>query len=108
MLDFRQAGIPVGVVNTLDRALGNAHVLHRNMVIGMSDGSGHKGRVAGTPVKSTGEAEPPPAYPPPLGRDTRSVLADVLGCSAQEITSLIENQVVFERPINPRSMAEKT
>ena len=108
MLDFRQAGIPVGVVNTLDRALGSAHVMHRNMVVGMSDGAGHKVRVAGNPVKFTGEAEFPPAYPPPLGRDTRSVLADVLGCSAQEITSLIENQVVFERPINPRSMEEKT
>ena len=49
-----------------------------------------------------------PAYPPPLGRDTRSVLADVLGCSAEEITSLVADQVVFERPINAQSMEEKT
>lgn len=108
ILDFRQAGIPVGVVNTLDRALSNAHVLHRNMVVGMSDEAGHTVRVAGNPVKFTGEPEFPPVYPPPLGHDTRSVLADVLGCSAQEITSLIADQVVFERPINPQSMEAKT
>jgi len=108
ILDFRQAGIPVGVVNTLDRALSNAHVLHRNMVVDMSDGAGHAIRVAGNPVKFSGEPEFPPVYPPPLGRDTRSVLADVLGCSAEEITSLIADQVVFERPINPQSMEEKT
>ena len=108
ILDFRQAGIPVGVVNTLVRALSDAHVLHRNMVVGMSDGAGHHVRVAGNPVKFTGEPESPPAYPPPLGRDTRAVLIDVLGCSGEEITSLIADQVVFERPINAQSMEEKT
>ncbi|MBI2960258.1 MAG: CoA transferase, partial [Betaproteobacteria bacterium] len=41
ILDFRKAGIPVGVVNTLDRALADPHVLHRNMVVNMTDEAGH-------------------------------------------------------------------
>lgn len=105
--DFRQASIPVGVVNKLDKALSNPHVLHRNMVVGMSDEAGHNVRVVGNPIKFTGEPEFAPAYPPRFGGDTRSVLADVLGCSAQEIASLIADQVVMDRPAESRPMAAK-
>ncbi|MBI4294115.1 MAG: CoA transferase [Betaproteobacteria bacterium] len=106
ILDFKQAGIPVGVVNKLDHALSDPHVLHRNMVVHMNDEAGHEVRVAGNPVKFTGEPESPPAYPPRFGSDTRSVLSDVLGCSAQEIASLLADQVVLDRmaerkPISP-------
>ncbi len=104
--DFRQAGIPVGGVNKLDKALSNPHVLHRNMVVGMTDEAGHNVRVVGNPIKFTGEPESAPAYPPRFGGDTRSVLSEVLGCSAQEIASLLADQVVLERmaersPISP-------
>lgn len=107
ILDFRQAGIPVGVVNTLDKALSDPHVLHRNMVVGMTDDAGHSVRVAGNPVKFVGEPEFPPVYPPRFGRDTCSVLADVLGCSAAEIDSLIADQVVLERSVDSQSAKAK-
>jgi crotonobetainyl-CoA:carnitine CoA-transferase CaiB-like acyl-CoA transferase len=97
IVDFRKAGIPVGVVNTLDRALTDPHVLHRNMVVNMSDEAGHAVRVVGNPVKFSGEPEFPPGYPPPFGGDTRAVLSDVLGCSAEEIASLLADQVVLDR-----------
>lgn len=95
--EFRKASIPVGVVNTLDRALTDPHVLHRNMVVNMTDEAGHNVRVVGNPVKFTGEPESAPVYPPRFGVDTRAVLADVLGCSAQEIASLLADQVVLDR-----------
>jgi len=107
ILDFKNAGIPVGVVNTVDRALSDHHVLYRNMVVRMTDDAGHEVRVAGNPVKFVGEPESAPAYPPRFGGDTRSVLADVLGCSAQEIASLIADQVVLDRPAEPRPVAAK-
>ena len=97
ILDFKKASIPVGVVNTLDKALSDPHVLHRNMVVRMTDEAGHEVRVAGNPIKFTGEPESPPTYPPRFGADTHAVLADVLGYSTQEIASLIADQVILDR-----------
>jgi len=95
--EFRSVGIPVGVVNTLDRALDNAQVQHRRMVMDLADEAGHRIRVAGNPVKFNDAPEMQSAYPPALGHDTREVLAQVLGCSEKEIADLIAEQTVYEQ-----------
>lgn len=92
---FRASAIPVGVVNTLDRALTDPHVQHRNMVLDLG-GEGRPVRVAGNPVKFTGEQEPAAVYPPPLGADTGSVLTRVLGWPPERVEALLKQGVLLD------------
>lgn len=91
---FRAKGIPVGSVNTLDRALRDAQVQHRQMVLPLDDGRGHRIEVAGNPIKFTGEAPGPDRYPPRLGEDNAHVLRDVLQWDAARIAALVEAGVL--------------
>jgi CoA:oxalate CoA-transferase len=92
---FRASAIPVGVVNTLDRALNDPHVQHRNMVLDLG-GEGRRVRVAGNPVKFIGEKEPEAVYPPPLGADTGSVLTRVLGWTPERVEALLKQGVLLD------------
>lgn len=92
---FRASAIPVGVVNTLDRALNDPHVQHRNMVLDLG-GEGQAVRVAGNPVKFIGEQEPAAVYPPPLGADTGSVLTRVLGWAPERVEALLKQGVLLD------------
>lgn len=98
---FRASAIPVGVVNTLDRALNDPHVQHRNMVLDLG-GEGRRVRVAGNPVKFTGEQEPAAVYPPPLGADTGSVLTRVLGWPPERVEALLKQGVLLDRAASAR------
>jgi crotonobetainyl-CoA:carnitine CoA-transferase CaiB-like acyl-CoA transferase len=82
------AEVPAAVVNTLDRSLNDAQVLHRNMVLAMQGPEGESLRVAGNPLKFTGEAEPAYRYPPQLGADTQAILKSLLGLSQERIDAL--------------------
>ena len=91
---FRASGIPVGSVNTLDRALSDPQVLHRQMVLPLDDGRGHQISVAGNPIKFVGEASARSTYPPTLGADGASVLAEVLQWDAQRIAAMFQAGVL--------------
>ena len=82
------AGVPAAVVNTLDRSLNDPQVIHRNMVLKMTGPNGEQLRVAGNPIKFTGEPEPDHSYPPLLGADNRSVLSGLLGLPEDTIDQL--------------------
>jgi CoA:oxalate CoA-transferase len=82
------AEVPAAVVNTLDLSLSDPQVLHRNMVLAMTGPNGEQLRVAGNPIKFTGESEPSHGYPPLLGANNRSVLSEQLGLSEQTIDQL--------------------
>lgn len=88
MDDMVKAEVPAAVVNTLDRSLSDPQVLERNMVLKLDGPHGEKLRVAGNPIKFTGELEPDYSYPPALGVDSRSILAGVLGLSDDRIDAL--------------------
>jgi crotonobetainyl-CoA:carnitine CoA-transferase CaiB-like acyl-CoA transferase len=90
------AEVPAAVVNTLDRSLSDPQILHRNMVIGMTGPHGEQLRVAGNPVKFTGEAEPAYDYPPMLGVDNRTILSRLLDLSEERIEKL-ESEGAFGR-----------
>jgi crotonobetainyl-CoA:carnitine CoA-transferase CaiB-like acyl-CoA transferase len=79
------AEVPCAVVNTLDRSLSDPQVLHRKMVLAMQGPAGEQLKVAGNPLKFTGEPEPEYRYPPQLGQDTDAVLKSVLGFSQERI-----------------------
>lgn len=62
------AGVPVAPVNTLDRALSDTQVVHREMVVEMTRADGSDAvRVVGNPIKLRSLPEPLLAYPPRKG-----------------------------------------
>ena len=99
---FRARGIPVGSVNTLDRALTDTQVVHRQMVLPLEDGHGHRIRVAGNPIKFVGEQAPAHHYPPGLGEHSAAVLAEVLDWDAERIDALFACGVL-KAPAAPAS-----
>ncbi len=75
-------------MNTLDRSLNDPQVLHRNMVLALTGPNGERVRVAGNPIKFTGEREPDHHYPPLLGADNRLILSRLLGLTDERIDAL--------------------
>ncbi|MBC7779475.1 MAG: CoA transferase [Proteobacteria bacterium] len=86
---FRARGIPVGRVNTLDKALADPQVAHRQMVLPLDDGRGHRIAVAGNPIRFADQPRALDAYPPTLGEHSAAVLAEVLQWDAQRIAQLV-------------------
>lgn len=91
-----EAGIPVGEINNLEKALSNPQIVGRDMVLGLSDGDGHEIRVAGNPVKMSRTPKDDHSYPPKLGGETAEILGNVLGTDADEIARLIASGAVVE------------
>src|SRR5690606_762478 len=58
------AEIPAAVVNTLDRSLSDAQVLHRGMVLKMFDADGNLASVPGNPIKLSRNALTQNSHPP--------------------------------------------
>jgi CoA:oxalate CoA-transferase len=93
---FVAAGIPAGVLNTLDLTLSSPQVHHRGMVLNLQNDVGQSIRVVGNPVKFESGDATPHQYPPRLGQDTESVLRNVLGLSHTEIDALLAQGAVFQ------------
>lgn len=90
-------GIPVGVVNTLDRVMEDPQILHRNMVIDLEAEDGRHARVVGDPLHFETPRSEPHRYPPALGEDSVEILSDVLGLPDTEIARLVAARTVLER-----------
>lgn len=94
---LRAAGVPVGTVNTLDRALSDQQVLYRSMVLDLvGKEEGQRARVVGNPIKMSDSPGTEHRYPPCLGADTRRVLSKVLSLSDAEINELLRAGVIGE------------
>jgi CoA:oxalate CoA-transferase len=92
---LRGAGVPIGPINTIDRALAEPQVLHRDMVISLTgEHSDQQARVIGNPIKLKKSKPGKHRFPPRLGEDTRHVLRDVLGYSAERVAELVDRKVV--------------
>jgi CoA:oxalate CoA-transferase len=89
--------IPVGVVNTLDRAMNDPQIRHRHMVLDLENAEGQKASVTGNPMKFKDAAPERQNYPGALGAETAVVLRDVLDLSAQDIADLVESKTVIAR-----------
>lgn len=87
-------GVPAAPVNTVDKALSNPQVLHRNMVAEMEHSLGGKIRFVGNPFKMEGISDSEFSPPPLLGEHTEYVLREILGKSDAEIKALREAGVV--------------
>lgn len=86
------AQVPAGPINTLDRALTDVQVRHREMVVEMTS-AGASIRVAGNPIKVAGVATDEHAYPPRRGADTMAILEEI-GVSKAEIETLAREGII--------------
>ncbi len=93
---LQDAGIPVGEVNNLAESLSDAQVLHRDMVLELTNDKGERVRVVGNPLKFSGAKDAAHFYPPALGEHSRSVLGAVLGLGEEEISGYLDDGVIAE------------
>ena len=89
--------IAVGVVNTLDRAMNDPQIRHRQMVLDLQSDEGRKARVTGNPMKFKDTPPEEHHYPGALGAETAAVLRDVLDLSPQDIAELVESKTVIAK-----------
>ena len=90
---FVKLEVPSGPINTLDKAVSDPQVLHRNMIIEIDSPHSGTTRDVGSPVKVSG-GSPVYRYPPALGEHTGEILKNLLGYSEDKITELKKLKVV--------------
>jgi crotonobetainyl-CoA:carnitine CoA-transferase CaiB-like acyl-CoA transferase len=88
------AQVPAGPINTLDRALTDAQVRHRDMVVELTDHEGDSIRVVGNPLKFAGAATREHAYPHRLGVDSAPILRELLGLPEDEVAKLAHDGII--------------
>jgi len=88
------AQVPAGPINTLDRALADPQVRHRDMVVELTDRDGDSIKVVGTPLRFEGRSSREHAYPHRLGADTADILRELLGMPEDEVARLAKEGVV--------------
>jgi len=88
------AGVPVGIVNTIDRVVVDPQIVHRGMVTELASRDGRRARVMGDPMFLQEARRQSHAFPPASGEHTRAILAEVLGLGGDEIAGLIATGAV--------------
>jgi CoA:oxalate CoA-transferase len=86
-------GIPVAVVNTLDRVVSDPQIEQREMVQTLSH-DGKTIRIMNDPMRFAEAGSADSGYPPALGENTAEVLADVLKLGDSEIQNLAKSGAI--------------
>lgn len=94
-------GVPVGVVNTVDRVTADPQINHRQMIIDLASDDGRQVRVVGNPMKFKESQRLGNSYPPAAGEHTEEVLREILNLSNGEIDDLLKAGAVKVRPQSP-------
>lgn len=90
---LRKAGIPCGPVNTIDKVVSNAQVLHREMLIEIEHPVAGKIKVPSIPVKLLETPGTIRLPPPILGQHTEEVLKK-MGYSMTDIQELRRDNAI--------------
>ncbi len=91
---LREAQVPCGPINTVDRVMADPHVLARDMIVSLVHPVAGELKVPGVPIKfskTPGEIKGPA---PLLGQHTRSVLQEMLGLDQEVIDELKEKGAI--------------
>ncbi len=92
---LRDVGVPVGTINTVDKALAEPQVHHRNMILELTgERPDQKARVAGNPIKQKYHERKQHKFPPRLGEDSVDVMSEILNYSSDQIDALIRTHAV--------------
>lgn len=87
-------GVPVGMVNTIDRVVADPQINHRKMVIELAAEDGRKVRVIGNPMKFEEARRVVDTYPPATGEHSAEVLKSILKLSDDQIDQLATSGVI--------------
>jgi crotonobetainyl-CoA:carnitine CoA-transferase CaiB-like acyl-CoA transferase len=85
---LQEFDVPSAPVNTVDRALADPQVQHRDMVVTTHHSDGDTMQLLGNPIKLSRTPGETYEWPPDLGGHTRSVLQDLLGMAPDEVSAL--------------------
>lgn len=91
---FDREGIPVGVVNTVDRVVVDPQIVHRDMIRELTSRDGRRVRVIGNPMKFSETRRAADTFPPAAGEHTEEVLRDILKLKDAEIAELVKSGAV--------------
>lgn len=95
---LRKDGVPVGTVNTVDKALDNPQLKHRGMIVELTgEAPEEHAKVVGDPIKIRKSGRRKNSYAPRLGADTRAILADILGYDVARIEALVASGVIQDK-----------
>ena len=87
------AGVPCGLIFTLDKIFGDPQVLHRQMLKELDHPRAGKLQVTGIPVKLSETPGEIITAPPVVGQHTREIISK-LGYKDQEIEEFIRENVI--------------
>lgn len=93
-LELLDKRIPIGPINTVDKALSDPQVLSRNMVAEVEYGNDAKLKILGNPIKMSEIDQEVFKAPPKLGEDTEDVLKRFLRYSPHEIEELRSQKII--------------
>ncbi len=93
-LELLDKRIPIGPINTIDKALSDPQILSRNMVVEVDYGNEKKLKILGNPIKMSEVDQEVFKTPPRLGEHTEQILEELLGYSPEEIEELREGKVI--------------
>ena len=94
---LRREDVPSAPVNTLDRVMADAQLVHRRMVVEVDHPVSGSFKSAGNPVKAS-DAEEIFHHPPALGEHTEEVLGGLLGYDSERVRQLIQQKIIFQAP----------
>jgi len=93
-LELLDKRIPIGPINTIDKALSDPQILSRNMVVEVDYGNEKKLKILGNPIKMSEVDQEVFKAPPRLGEHTEQILEELLGYSPEEIKELRQGNVI--------------
>jgi crotonobetainyl-CoA:carnitine CoA-transferase CaiB-like acyl-CoA transferase len=93
-LELLDKRIPIGPINTIDKALSDPQILDRNMVPEVDYGKGKRLRIVGNPIKMSEIEGEKFKAPPRLGEDTEHILTGTLEYSPQEVEELKQEKII--------------
>ena len=85
LAEFDAVGFPCGPLHTIPEAASHRQVIAREMLVDVESDRGNRLRIANSPLKLSRTPGKVRGGPPPLGRDTRRILRDLLGLNDGEI-----------------------
>lgn len=85
LVELEPLQIPCGPLQTIPQAAAHPQVIAREMLVEVESASGIKVKIPNSPIKLSRTKSEIRGGPPEPGRDTRSILASLLGMSEAEI-----------------------
>ncbi|NTW37047.1 MAG: CoA transferase, partial [Syntrophobacteraceae bacterium] len=93
-LEILEKRVPIGPINTIDKALADPQTLSRNMVVDVEYGGDKKLKMVGNPVKMSEIEQESFRRPPYLGEHTEEILKSRLNYTSARIEELRLKKVI--------------